>query len=73
MFDQLECVLCHETSGDVTTALMAFDADGQLYYGSDVRCKDHTACRRRVELAGAAWPLADEMPAEQRRVRAVPA
>ena len=69
MFDQLECVLCHETSGDVTTALMAFDADGRVYYGSDVRCKDHIGCRRRVELAGAPWQLADELPAEPRRVR----
>jgi hypothetical protein len=64
----LECSLCGDLSADVAPALMALEEAGRVRYGHGPRCKDHAACRRRVDEAGVEWPLADGLPAQQHKV-----
>jgi hypothetical protein len=63
--DWLECSLCGEISADVAEALMALEESGRIRYGHGPRCKDHPACRRRVDAAGLEWPLAGAIPAKR--------
>lgn len=68
--DWLECVLCHDVNENVAVGLMAFDDGGGLvHYGKDPRCKDHHACRERVERTGQEWPLVSSLPTVGRQMR----
>jgi hypothetical protein len=59
------CALCGVVAGDVAEALMALEDEGRIRYGHGPRCKDHLACRRRVEEAELEWPLAEHGPAKK--------
>lgn len=65
LLDQAECILCGHVGDDVSTAVLAYRAD-PVRYERGVRCQDHVECRRRVEYAGEAWPLIDELPTAPR-------
>ena len=48
------CLLCGDTA-DVTMALVRYRDDG--IFNSVPRCRDHDACRRRVEASGGTWDI----------------
>jgi hypothetical protein len=58
-WDTTACQLCGVTSLDVSRAVVVYlepDLEGNRYH-SIRRCKDHAACRERVERDGETWPL----------------
>lgn len=60
------CALCEREASDVATALVRYaepDADNNVF-GRLPRCRDHEACRRRVELAGEPWILDEKRSAQ---------
>lgn len=65
LLDQAECVLCGRFADDVAPAVLAY-SDAPVRYERGARCRDHVECRRRVEYAGTAWPLIDELPVAPR-------
>ena len=56
-----ECCLCGRdgTGDEVSPALIVWLADGRDTYDSGPRCRDHQACRDRLEATGEAWPVDD--------------
>lgn len=55
-----QCLLCDFEGPDVTVAMVRFrpgQAPPGRLFDQMPRCKDHVACRRRVEADGITWPV----------------
>lgn len=54
----MTCLICGDTSRDVTVGLVAWrEPVGRELFSSIPRCRNRGACKRRVEQIGDEWPL----------------
>lgn len=53
------CVLCGTESNDVSVGLIEWKEPPPSRFTAAPRCRDHNACRTRVELLGEPWDLTD--------------
>jgi len=62
-----QCQICLHRSADVTSSMVRWrDPLPGAEYQEQMRCRDHTACRQRVEDFGDLWPVDDHTPATLR-------
>lgn len=59
MTERDTCAICQNPDKrDLGTSLAHWrEAPPGMAYSHEIRCSDVAACKRRVELAGKAWPL----------------
>lgn len=58
----MTCRICRAESDDVTPGMLRWKTGRDVKYGTAPRCRDRSACIRRVEEQGRDWPVMDAPP-----------